>query len=575
MLKTFSKSALCLTSILFLNLALTACQSTTPSSTSSPSSAANTSQAATEMTQPLEIKVVVVTMFEIGEDDDDKPGEFQMWKEGQNLDTRYAFPMSHHDIYVNEDTGVMGIVTGMGTAKAAAAIMALGLDPRFDLTHAYWLVAGIAGVDPQDASIGSAVWANWLVDGDLAHEIDAREIPADWKSGYFPLFSVEPISADPVTPSDEKVQAMNGEAYQLNTQLTKWAYELSKDTALSDYPAMYELREKYLNYPNARKRPFVLIGDHMAAATFWHGNLLNEWANDWSAYWSNGQANFVTSGMEDTGSYQSMIYLDNAQKADKSRFMVLRAASNYSMQPDSLTAANNLAMESGENGYAGMQSALESAYSVGSVVVNDIIANWDIYKDALPYEASKVAPDEDTLNEMLTPTTEPVDAKLSAEELIKSLNLTGHVEGGFYRQTFKADHRPMLSTEHGERVNMTSIYYLLSAKSPIGHFHMNRSDIMHYFHVGDPITYYLLNQDGSLETHILGPDPTQGHEMQMVVKGGTWKASKISTTGDYGYGLIGEAVAPGFEYQDMQLAEQAELVSTFPQHSDLIKTLTR
>ena len=567
MLKTFSKSLLSLSTIILLSFIVSACQNNT-----SPLTASRTSQQESEETKPLEIKVVVVTMFEIGEDDDDKPGEFQMWKEGQNLNTRYAFPMSHHDIYVNEDTGVMGIVTGMGTAKAAAAIMALGLDPRFDLTHAYWLVAGIAGVDPQDASIGSAVWTNWLVDGDLAHEIDAREIP---KSGYFPLFSVEPISAEPTTPSDEKVQAVNGEAYQLNTQLTKWAYELSKDTALSDYPAMYELREKYVNYPNARKRPFVLIGDHMAAATFWHGKLLNQWANDWSAYWSNGQANFVTSGMEDTGSYQSMIYLDNAQKADKSRFMVLRAASNYSMQPDSLTAANNLAMESGENGYAGMQSALESAYSVGSVVVNDIVANWETYKDALPYEASKVAPDEATLNEILTPTTDPVDAKLSAEELIKSLNLTGHVEGGFYRQTFKADHRPMLSTEHGDRVNMTSIYYLLSAKSPIGHFHMNRSDIMHYFHVGDPITYYLLNQDGSLETHILGPDPTQGHEMQMVVKGGTWKASKISTTGDYGYGLIGEAVAPGFEYQDMQLAEQAELVSTYPQHSDLIRTLTR
>eukprot|EP00036_Acanthoecidae_sp_10tr_P008063 CAMPEP_0182922310 /NCGR_PEP_ID=MMETSP0105_2-20130417/4717_1 /TAXON_ID=81532 ORGANISM="Acanthoeca-like sp., Strain 10tr" /NCGR_SAMPLE_ID=MMETSP0105_2 /ASSEMBLY_ACC=CAM_ASM_000205 /LENGTH=64 /DNA_ID=CAMNT_0025059915 /DNA_START=343 /DNA_END=534 /DNA_ORIENTATION=- len=64
---------------------------------------------------------------------------------------------------------------------------------------------------------------------------------------------------------------------------------------------------------------------------------------------------------------------------------------------------------------------------------------------------------------------------------------------------------------------------------------------MHYFHMGDPITYYLINQDGSLETHVLGPDPTQGHKMQMVVKGGTWKASKILTTGPYGYGLIGEA----------------------------------
>jgi predicted cupin superfamily sugar epimerase len=166
-------------------------------------------------------------------------------------------------------------------------------------------------------------------------------------------------------------------------------------------------------------------------------------------------------------------------------------------------------------------------------------------------------------------------SKLTAEQLVESLNLSGHVEGGFFRQTFKADHRPMISTENGDRVNMTSIYYLLSAQSPIGHFHMNRSDIMHYFHLGDPITYYLVNADGSLETHILGPDPTKGHELQMVVKGGTWKASKISTTGEYGYGLIGEAVSPGFEYTDMQLGETQALLELFPQHSALIKELSR
>lgn len=165
--------------------------------------------------------------------------------------------------------------------------------------------------------------------------------------------------------------------------------------------------------------------------------------------------------------------------------------------------------------------------------------------------------------------------KLTAEQLITSLDLTAHVEGGYFRQTFKADHRPPISTQQGDRVTMTSIYYLLTAESPTGYFHMNRSDIMHYFHAGDPITYYLINQDGSVETHILGPDPTKGHKMQMVVKGGTWKASKIPTTGTYGYGLIGEAVAPGFEYADMQLGERSQLLQQYPQHSALIKQLTR
>jgi purine nucleoside permease len=61
------------------------------------------------------------------------------------------------------------------------------MDARFDVAHAYWLVAGIAGINPLRGSIGSAAWAEWVVDGDLAREIDSREIPADWKTGYLPL----------------------------------------------------------------------------------------------------------------------------------------------------------------------------------------------------------------------------------------------------------------------------------------------------------------------------------------------------------------------------------------------------
>lgn len=161
------------------------------------------------------------------------------------------------------------------------------------------------------------------------------------------------------------------------------------------------------------------------------------------------------------------------------------------------------------------------------------------------------------------------------KQLVEKLALEPHVEGGYFKQTFKADSQPLVNTPKGSRVTMTSIYYLLTADSPIGHFHRNTSDIMHYFHAGDPITYYLIHPDGSLETKVLGPDVLAGHEYQFVVKGGVWKASTISVTGENGYGLIGEAVAPGFEYEDMQLAERQTLIKDFPQHKTLIKRLTR
>src|SRR5438270_3358645 len=134
---------------------------------------------------PIPIKVVVVTMFEQGADTGDAPGEFQYWVEREKLDRVLPFPAGNRDLRMNS-RGVLGVVTGVGTAKAASTIMALGLDPRFDLTKAYWLVAGIAGVNPSAASIGSAAWAEWVVGGDLAHEIDAREIPADGKTGMVP-----------------------------------------------------------------------------------------------------------------------------------------------------------------------------------------------------------------------------------------------------------------------------------------------------------------------------------------------------------------------------------------------------
>lgn len=536
----------------------------------------------------IEIKVVVVTMFEIGADEGDKPGEFQLWKAGQKLNTCLPFVVSHHDICINTETGVMGIVTGMGTAKAATAIIALGLDPRFDLTHAYWLVAGIAGFDPADASIGSAAWATWLIDGDLAHQIDAREIPNTWSTGYFPLFTTEPLlenqSID-LNKLNKHGQSSNGEVYQLNSQLTDWAYTLTKDVKLNDYPVMQTLRDKYTGYPNAQKLPFVLKGEHIAASTFWHGDKLNQWANNWTHFWTAGQGNFVSSGMEDTGAYQSMIYLDNANIADKSRFMVVRTGSNYSMPPPGLTAIENLRLESGDNGYAGMRSALETAYLVGSKVVDTIVANWSKYKTNMPYDVKGSITDvsqqplfqgsEQSASISELSSISDSNKILTAKQLAKALNLEAHVEGGYFRQTFKADHRPTIATESGDRVTMTSIYYLLSAESPVGHFHMNQSDIMHYFHQGDPITYYMLKPDGNLQITILGPDPTKGHQLQMMVKGGTWKASKIPTNAEYGYGLIGEAVAPGFDYADMQLGKTAMLLKQFPQHKDLIQELSR
>jgi len=327
-------------------------------------------------TTPLPVKVVVVSLFEIGKDEGDVAGEFQLWKARAHLDTRIPFPQSFHDLWYNPDTQVLGMVTGIGTARSTAAMMALGLDQRFDLSKSYVLVAGIAGIDPEDASIGSVAWARYVVDGDLAHEIDAREIPADWKTGYFPR------SAKGPNDMAGKPDPSGGEMFAINPGLETWAYNLTRDIELPDSPAIATERAKFVDYPHAQEPPFVLEGEQLSAMTFWHGKLLTDWANGWVRYWTSGKGEFVTSAMEDTGVLQAATYLSEIDRLDRDRVLVLRAGSNYTMPPPGVDAASYLLREN--EGYAGLEAAVENLYTVGSKVVDEIVTHWDKYRDLPP-----------------------------------------------------------------------------------------------------------------------------------------------------------------------------------------------
>jgi len=328
----------------------------------------------TAAAQRIPVKVVVVTMFERGADTGDQPGEFQLWVEREKLSQVLPFPQGWRNLRMNAD-GVLGVCTGVGTAKAAASIMALGMDPRFDLTKAYWLIAGISGVDPDDASIGSAAWAEWVIDGDLGHEIDGREIPADWKTGMIPLRKAKPYELP--RAADE------GEVYHLLPSLVDWAYRLTRDVKLEDNEGMRAQRARYSSRRNANRPPFVLKGDTLSSSTFWHGRRLSEWANDWVRYHTDNAANYVTTAMEDTGTLQSLTFLHAAGKVDQKRVLVLRTASNFDQQRDGITASESLA-ETKIGGYVAYLPSLEAAWRVGSVVVHELLRNWSRYENELP-----------------------------------------------------------------------------------------------------------------------------------------------------------------------------------------------
>ena len=143
----------------------------------------------------------------------------------------------------------MAMLTGVATAKAAASVMAVGLDPRFDFSEGSLdIVAGIGGGDPADVSLGSAVWADHVIDGDLAYEIDAREIPKDWSTGYIPLRKT--------TPYEQPANTDEGEMYTLNPDLVGWAFELTSNVKLADSDDLRKFRARFTGYPNALNPPF-------------------------------------------------------------------------------------------------------------------------------------------------------------------------------------------------------------------------------------------------------------------------------------------------------------------------------
>ncbi|MCG2615282.1 cupin domain-containing protein [Terrimonas sp. NA20] len=167
-------------------------------------------------------------------------------------------------------------------------------------------------------------------------------------------------------------------------------------------------------------------------------------------------------------------------------------------------------------------------------------------------------------------------ANQAVETWIKHLQLNRHVEGGWYSEVYRSaltiPGQALSPVFPGDRSACTHIYFLLE-KENFSAFHRIRSDEIWHFYHGDAIIVYEIDGAGSLTEHLLGNDPSKGHSLCCVIKAGNWFASRVADGGEYG--LAGCTVAPGFDFNDFELAFKEQLSKEYPEQKELINSMCR
>jgi len=262
------------------------------------------------------------------------------------------------------------MTTGMGYANAASSVAALVFGGRFDLTKTYVLISGIAGVDPAQGTLGSAHWARFVIDGGLQNEIDPREAPADWTSGYLAIGAPAP---------GEKAEPRYGdEVYRLNEDLLQAAFRLTRDADLVDSDAAKTYRVKY-SEPAATAPPQVSICDTISSDTWWHGARLGGAMEAYARLVSNGEANPCTTQQEDNATLTALKRGADAGLIDFNRIAVLRTASNFDREAPGQSAAESLRARSG-----GYLPSVANAHRLSAKLANAIVEDWGTWSAGPP-----------------------------------------------------------------------------------------------------------------------------------------------------------------------------------------------
>jgi predicted cupin superfamily sugar epimerase len=160
--------------------------------------------------------------------------------------------------------------------------------------------------------------------------------------------------------------------------------------------------------------------------------------------------------------------------------------------------------------------------------------------------------------------------------LVEKYSLQPHPEGGWYTQNYKsAEIIPSCSLPirfGGNRVLSTAIFFLLE-KDNFSAFHRIKSDECWHFYLGDPLEILILLPNNTLQTVILSNRIEENHHFQFIVPANCWFASRPASNSNFSF--VGCTVAPGFDFDDFEMAKADDLVAAYPQHQSIIKKLCR
>lgn len=307
-------------------------------------------------------KVVVVTMF---------ANETAPWLDGLDLPNAIAVPgldSRAPSLSCNDDLCVM--TTMMGFANAASSMMAVALSDQLDLQQTYFIIAGIAGIDPEAGTLGSAVWVDHVVDGGLFNRIGGNEVPDDWTTTIIELGAA--------APNEPPASSAGSEVYAVNPALVARALVVTGDVELADSEQAQEYRALH-SAAAATEPPSMLSCATVSADTYWHGAQIAGELAAHAALLTDGEADYCVTQMEDNATLTALHRAAEAGLVDFDRVAILRTASNFDRQHDSQTAFESLRANSG-----GFGPAIENAFLVGDAFARDIIDNWELYRDGVP-----------------------------------------------------------------------------------------------------------------------------------------------------------------------------------------------